>query len=50
MYNDHPWDHKLVEVVDRWSLFESNFMLKKVNMGPKNGGRYMQGVAIRGGR
>ena len=22
MYNDHPWDPKIVVVVDRWSLLE----------------------------
>ncbi len=25
VYNDHPWDHKIVAVVDRWSLFRGHF-------------------------
>ena len=27
VYNDHPWDPKIVAVVDRWSLFRVRFML-----------------------
>ena len=47
VYNDHPWDPKFVAVVDRWSLFRGTFMLQKFKMGPQNGGRYRQVVAIR---
>ncbi len=25
LYNDHPWDTKIVFVVDRWSLYISHF-------------------------
>jgi hypothetical protein len=25
VYNDHPWDPKVVTVVDRWSLFSGSF-------------------------
>ena len=27
VYNDHPWDPKMVAVVDRWSLFRGTFVL-----------------------
>jgi hypothetical protein len=27
VYNDHPWDSKIVAVVDRWSLFRDSFAL-----------------------
>ena len=27
VYNDHPWDPKIVAVVDRWSLFRGSFVL-----------------------
>ncbi len=27
MYHDHPWDPKIVAVVDRWSLFRGSFVL-----------------------
>ena len=26
VYNDHPWDPKIVVVVDRWSFFLRSFM------------------------
>jgi len=28
VYNDRPWDHKIVAVVDRWSLFRGHFCSK----------------------
>jgi len=28
VYNDHPWDPKIVAVVDRWSLFIGNLCSK----------------------
>jgi hypothetical protein len=28
VYNDHPWDPKIVAVVDRWSLFRDNSCYK----------------------
>ena len=28
VYNDHPWDPKIVAFVDRWSLFEGNLCNK----------------------
>ncbi len=28
VYNDHPWDPKIVAVVVRWSLFRGNFCYK----------------------
>jgi len=27
VYNGHPWDPKIMAVVDRWSLFRGTFML-----------------------
>ncbi len=27
VYNGHLWDHKIVAVLDRWSLFKGNFKL-----------------------
>ncbi len=29
VYNDHPWDPKIVAVVDKWSLFRG-YLSKKV--------------------
>ena len=29
VYNNHPWDPKIVAVVDSWSLFRGSFMLYK---------------------
>ncbi len=40
VYNDHPWDPKIVAVVDGWSLFIGT------KWPPQNGCRYMQVVAI----
>jgi len=31
VYNDHPWDPKIVAVVDRWSLFRGHLCYKKTN-------------------
>ncbi len=28
VYNDHPWDPKIVAVVDRWSLFRGHLCNK----------------------
>ena len=28
VYNDHPWDPKIVAVVDRWSLFRGPLWYK----------------------
>ena len=28
VYNDHPWDPKIVAVVDRWSLFKGRLYSK----------------------
>jgi hypothetical protein len=28
VYNDHPWDPKIVVVVVKWSLFRGNFCYK----------------------
>ena len=39
VYNDHPWDPKIVAVVDRWSLFRGHLSNKKFKLGPLNGGR-----------
>ena len=27
MCNDHPWDNKIVAVVERWLLFKGHFMI-----------------------
>ncbi len=35
MYNDHPWDPKIVTVVDRWSLFRGNLCNKSSKQGLK---------------
>jgi len=29
MYNDHPWEPKSVNIVDKWALFIGTFMTKK---------------------
>ena len=47
VYNDHPQDPKFVAVVGKWSLFRGSFMIWKSKMGPQNGGRCRQMVAIR---
>ena len=46
VYNDYPWNPKIVAVVERWSLFRGSFLLSKLKMWPQNGGRYRQVVAI----
>jgi hypothetical protein len=28
VYNDHPWDPKIVAIVDRWSLFRGSLYNK----------------------
>ena len=33
--NDHPRDHKIVAVVDRWSLFRSHLCYKNSKWDPK---------------
>ncbi len=38
---------KIVVVVDRSSLFRCHLCKKRLQMGPQNGGRYRQVVAIR---
>jgi hypothetical protein len=43
VYNDHPWDPKIEAFVGRWSLFRGHLP----KLGPQNGGRYRQLVAIR---
>ena len=47
MYNDHPWDPKIVAVIDRWSLFRGHFWYESSNGTTQNGGRCWQVVAIR---
>ncbi len=32
VYNDHPWDPKILAVVDRWSLFRGHLCYKRSNM------------------
>ncbi len=32
VYNDHPWDSKIVAVADRWSLFKDHFSNKYSNL------------------
>ncbi len=31
VYNGHPWDPKIVAVVDRWSLFRGSLYYKNDN-------------------
>ena len=31
VYNDHPWDPKIVAAVDRWSLFRGHLCYKRTN-------------------
>jgi len=31
VYNDHPWDSKIVAVIDRWTLFKGDFSNKYSN-------------------
>ena len=45
-YNDHPWDPKIVVVVDRWSLLRGHLCYKSSNKGSQNGSRYRQLVAV----
>jgi hypothetical protein len=33
VYNDHPWDPKIVAVVDRWSLFNGQLCYKTFEWG-----------------
>jgi hypothetical protein len=33
VYNDHPWDPKMVAAVDRWLLFRGSVYLK-IEIGP----------------
>ncbi len=47
MYNDHPWNPKIVAVVDRWSLFGGHLCTQSSN-GTKSGGRYRQVVVSSG--
>jgi len=49
--SDHPYDHKILAVVDRWSLFRGHLYSKKLiklNMVAQNGWRYRQ-VILRSG-
>ena len=34
VYNDHPWDPKVVAVVDRWLLFRGHLSDKKLKRDP----------------
>ncbi len=37
MYNDQPWDPKIVAVIDRWSfVVQRQFTQQKLQMGPQN--------------
>jgi len=47
-HNDHPWDHKLMVVVDRWSLLRGNLYSKIPIWDHKNGVRYRQLVVSSG--
>ena len=44
--NDHLRYPKFVALVERWSLFRSSFMSRKLEMGPQNDGRCRQVVVI----
>jgi hypothetical protein len=46
VYNDQPWDPKVVAVVDRWSLFKGFFVLLKLKTGTHHISYYRQVVAI----
>jgi len=57
VYNDHPWDPKIVAVVDSWSLFRGHLCCKSLIWDLKmevvidmwsllGGGRYWEVVAI----
>ncbi len=46
--NDHPWDPKIVGIVDCWSLFRVIFMIQTLKSGPKNSGRYVEVVVSSG--
>ncbi len=53
MYNDHPWDLKIVTVVDKWSLFKGQLFNKCPNgtsiwWSLKIDGRYSEVVVISG--
>jgi hypothetical protein len=49
VYNDHlrARDPKYVVVVDKWSLFGGIFILYRLKLGLRNGGRCRQVVTIR---
>ncbi len=48
MYNDYPWDPKIVAVVERCVVVQRSFMYSNFQMGPQNGGRYRQVVVSSG--
>ncbi len=50
MYNDHPWDLKIVAVVERWSLFSGHLCSKVLLWDIKmlTGGRYSEVVVSSG--
>ena len=35
VYNDHPWDPKIMAVVDKWSLFKGHLCYKSSKWDPK---------------
>jgi hypothetical protein len=45
VWSDHPWDPKIVALVDKWSLFRSNLSNKRAS---KLCGRYRQVVVSSG--
>ncbi len=48
VYNDHHRDPKIVVIADRWPLLGAHLCNKKLQMEPKNGGRYKQVVVSSG--
>jgi hypothetical protein len=50
VYEDHPWNPKIVAVVDRWSLFRRNLCYKRLHWDLKIVAVIDRGSLFRGGR
>jgi hypothetical protein len=48
VYDDNPWDPKIMGFVRKVVVAQRSFMHKKLQMGPYNGGRYSEVVISSG--